>query len=411
MKKFFKWAGIALGSILILLGGAAAYIQFSGMPKHEVHVPDITVEATPARLERGKKLVLSLCAECHRNPITKQLTGQQMLDLPTEFGIAYSKNITQHPTKGIGSWSAGEIIWLLRTGIHPKTGLYVPPWMVKLPNAADEDLYSIVAFLKSNDPLVAPTDVDNIPSQPSFLGKMLVHIGAFKPYDYPKQAIAIPDTNNKVEYGRYLANGVLGCYACHSADFKTMDELNPPNSGGYYGGGNQTLDVNRQILPTPNITPHPGTAISTWTEEQFVAALKTGFRPDGSLLRFPMGRFHHMSDHEIACIYQFLKTVPPIQKTNQAVADVPLSANPTNGEKLYNKYACVRCHSTTGLGYGDLQLADKKYPTDSLLIDVIKHPTTYYPNTNMPTWEGRIPDADIAEIAKHVRELSKKSGR
>lgn len=411
MKRILKWVGIVLGVLVLCVVGFLAYVNFSGMPKFDAHVPTITVESTPARLVRGKTLVLTLCAECHRNPITKKLTGYQMLDLPEEFGTAYSKNITKHPTKGIGGWSDGEIIWLLRTGIHPKTGLYVPPWMVKLPNAADEDLYSIVAFLRSDDPLVAAEDVDNIPPKPSFLAKFLVTVGAFKPYPYPTKTIAMPDTTNRVEHGRYLANGVLACYACHSGDFKTMNELEPEKSGDFYAGGNQTMNAARVLVPTPNLTPDKETGIGNWTEEEFVQTMKTGFKKDGRSLSAPMGAYWHLSDYELGSIYQYIKTVPAIKKPRIPATEVALSANATNGEKLYNKYGCVSCHATTGLGYGDLQLADKKYPNDSLLADVILHPRTYYPLTTMREWAGHIPDNDLKEIVAHVRTLSKKSGR
>ena len=55
------------------------------------------------------------------------------------FGVVYSANITRHPGRGIGGWSDGDIAHLVRTGVA-RDGRYVPPWMVKLPHLADEDL-------------------------------------------------------------------------------------------------------------------------------------------------------------------------------------------------------------------------------------------------------------------------------
>lgn len=410
MKKVFKWIGIVLSTLLLIIGLGALYIQLSGLPTYDVKVVDVKVQSTPERIMRGRKLAMMLCVECHRNPSTQLLTGNEMKDLPTEFGTAFSKNITQHPEKGIGKWTDGELVWLLRTGIHPKTGSYVPPWMPKFLRMSDEDMHSIIAFLRSDDPMVKATDVDNRESQPSFLAKLLTRV-AFKPFEYPEKSIPMPDTNNAVEHGRYLANGVFECYACHSGDFKTMDVHNPEKSGDYYAGGNKMLDVNQAVVPSVNITPDKETGIGSWTKEQFVTAFKTGFRPDGTLIKYPMGRYSYLSDNEIEHIYAFLRTVPPLKKQNAKAEDVVLSVNASAGEKKYAKYGCIRCHGATGLAYANLQLADKKYPTDSTLVDVINNPTKYLgEKTSMPTWNGHINESDMKEIVSHVRNLCKKAG-
>lgn len=410
MKKFFKWLGIVLCALLLIIGCAVTYIYLSDLPSYDVAVRDVHVQSTPKRIERGRKLASMLCMECHRNPETQLLTGNKLEDLPEEFGTAFSRNITQHPEKGIGKWTDGEIVWLLRTGIHPKTGTYVPPWMPKFLRMSDEDLYSIIAFLRSDDPVVKPSNVDNINSEPSLLAKILCRV-AFKPFEYPQGAIPVPDTNNAVEHGRYLANGVFECYACHSGDFKTMDVHTPENSGDYYAGGNEMLDVNKTVVPSVNITPDKETGIGSWTQEQFVSTLKHGFKPNGTLLRYPMVRFHQLTDKEIEHIYAFLKTVPPLKKQNKEAQKVEPSANATVGEKKYIEYGCIRCHGATGLAYANLQHSNAKCQTDSILADVINNPTIYLgEKTNMPTWKGRIAEQDMKEIVAHVRALCKKSG-
>ncbi len=411
MKRFFKWFGISLGIVVALIGVLLLYINFAYNPTYEVNIPTIRVEATSARLERGRMLVMTLCAECHRDPVTRQLTGRRMGDLPEIFGTAYSRNITKDPINGIGAWSDGEIIWLIRTGIHPKTHKFVPPWMVKLTGIADEDLYSIVAFLRSDDPIVAPASTQNRQSEASLFAKVLTFAGAFKPFEYPKEAIALPDTTDHIAYGRYLANGVFACYECHSADFASNDRVVPTNSVGFYGGGNKTTDYEKLIVPSRNITPDKVHGIGSWTEEQFVSTMKNGFRPNGQLLRYPMVRLSHLSDFEIRAMYQYLRTIPALANPVADAQKVALDANSSRGKQLFNSYGCVHCHGNTGLGYADLQLAHKKYPGDDLLINFIKNPETVYPGTVMPTWEGRIPDQDLVEIAHYVQELGKSSGR
>jgi len=177
---------------------------------------------------------------------------------------------------------------------------------------ADEDVEAVIAFLRSDDPLVAAAAVADIPCEPSFLVKFLSRV-AFKPLPLPEKKIPLPDTTNLVELGKYLTFN-LDCYACHSADFKTMNVLEPEKSEGFMGGGNKTLDMEgKEIVPTANITPDKETGIGNWTEEQFVNALRFGLKDGEPALRYPMMPYMQLTDHEAKAIFAYLQTVPPIK--------------------------------------------------------------------------------------------------
>src|SRR4030095_8423020 len=120
---------------------------------------DRRVEITPEKIERGRKLANLTCISCHQDPTTGKVTGKLLVDAPKEFRPIYSKNITHDPAHGIGSWTDGELIYFLRTGVH-RTGQYVPPYMPKFPLLSDDDVESIVAFLRSDDPLMAASTAD-----------------------------------------------------------------------------------------------------------------------------------------------------------------------------------------------------------------------------------------------------------
>lgn len=408
MKRIFKWVGLVVLVLVVAAGSFAAWIQFRELQVYPIEAPDVTVATSPERVERGRHLALSLCAECHRHPTTRTLSGTQMLDMPEQFGLAFSKNITNHRTKGIGAWKDGELLWLLRTGIHPKTGLYVPPWMPKFVHMSDEDLESIVAWLRSDDPMLEATDQVNTEPSPSWFAKFLFTV-AFAPFDYPKEAIAPPDTNNMVAFGKYLVTGVHDCYACHSEDIASMNQLEPEKTPGYMAGGTQMLDVNRNPMYAPNITLHKTNGIGAWTEEQFVVALRDGFRPNGTPIKFPMPRGVNMTDRELRAMYAYIKTIPVSDNTTAASHVYQASAGASVGEKAYLTYGCTNCHGSTGLGYGDLRQADKKYPDDETLISVIRNIRTYYPESTMPVWDGRIKENEYASLATYVRSLGKKS--
>lgn len=408
MKRVFKWIGLIVLGIVLIIGGCLGFIALSGLPQYKAQKIDLKVQSTPERVAKGRKMASMLCIHCHLDPATKRLSGTQMKDLPPEFGTAFSKNITQHPTKGIGSWSDGDIAFVLRTGIHPKTGLYVPPWMPKFLHMSDEDIASIISFLRSDDPLVAAHDADNRPSQPTFFAKFLSRV-AFTAYDYPTAPIPQPDTTNPVVWGKYLAFN-YDCFTCHSGNFADMDVKVPEKSYDFFGGGNMLSDPQGKNVQSANLTPDKATGIGSWSEEQFVNTLRTGVRWDGHVLKFPMVRTNALTDSEIKAIYAYLKTVPAINKQEVVPDTYADAANGSHGRQLFYKYNCVRCHGPSGAAVANLLEADAKYPDDSILVDVIYHNDKYNPDSFMPLFAGHISNEDALALAAYVRELGKKKG-
>lgn len=311
MKKFLKILGIILGVVVLLLLGFAAYINFGPRPAfEEVEIKEINVEPTEARIERGAKLVTTICAICHVGT-NGALEGRHLMDAPPAFGKIYATNITQHPQFGIGEWSDGELYRLLRTGVRKDGHIAYPPMMATA-TIADEDIYSIIAYLKSDAARVQPS-ANNVPeAEPSFLLKMISKVG-FKPYAYPEGPLEIPDSSDVLAFGEYLANGPYFCFYCHSASFETNDHFNPENSPGFYGGGNMMLSPDgSEVILTANITPHPTAGIGNWSEEAFIKAVTAGVRPDGAPVRAPMPKFTALDSFELHAIWEYMKTVPPL---------------------------------------------------------------------------------------------------
>lgn len=313
MKRFFKILAYLLGIVMVLAGIGAAFIYFRGIPDYKYDPPAeiaaLKVQPDSIRIARGAKIATLLCNECHRGENGK-LTGRFMPDMPKALAPSYSLNITHDADHGIGNWTDGEIYYFLRTGIH-KDGHWSPPFMPKFPLMADEDLYSIIAWLRSDDPSLAADPHEYPPNQWNFLVKFLSNI-AIGPPEYPKSAIAIPDSNDQVAFGRYVADNLCACYACHSADFTKQDPIHPEKSLGFYGGGNPMLNLEGEVVPSANITMDKETGIGTWTEEQFIEAVKFGKNPKGGPLHYPMFPHTTLNDKEVKAIWAYLKTVPAL---------------------------------------------------------------------------------------------------
>ncbi len=403
MRKALRIAGYALLVLIVAVAGFAAYVAVTGIPKYPPGHLDRRVEITPEKVAHGRKIASLTCVNCHQDPTTGKLTGKPLSDAPKQFGPIFSKNITKDPTHGIGTWTDGELIYLLRTGID-RHGQYLPPYMPKLPLMSDDDVESIVAFLRSDDPLVAPAPVAPPGvTQPSFLTKALSHT-VFKPLPYPAKRIEAPSPSDPVAYGRYLSSSI-GCYGCHSADFKTMDELEPEKTPGYYGGGNALLDQRGETVQTANLTFDEATGIGRWSEEDFDRAVRYGVRPDRTVILYPMVPMPELSREDTAALYAYLKTVPKRAHAVPRPVRQAVAADASEGKKLYYKYGCPACHGDNGVGIGDLRQATLHYPTDQQLVAWIKNPSTFKPGTKMPTWDGVIADGDYPALLAYVKEL------
>lgn len=95
------------------------------------------------------------------------------------------------------------------------------------------------------------------------------------------------------EYGEYLANT---CTGCHSTGL----------SGGPIPG------IPAQPPYPANLTADVATGLGTWQEADFVSALRTGMRPDGTQIAtaMPWQTFKTMTDDELGALWLYLQSVP-----------------------------------------------------------------------------------------------------
>lgn len=311
MKRALKVLGYAAGGFVLLVITAAAYIQFKGVPDYDAQIPSgiarLQVPRDSSHVARGAKIAALLCQECHLSTEGK-LTGKMMAEIPKAFGTIASLNITQDPEIGIGAWTDCELYYFLRTGIR-KNGSWAPPFMPKLSRMAEDDLYAVIAWLRSDDPRLAPDRREYPPNDYNFLVKVLSNT-VFSAPPLPARPIPMPDTTNKVALGKYIAEDMLECYACHSGDMMKVDPNNPANSVGYYGGGIEMQNHEGEIVRSANITMDPETGIGKFTEQQFIEAVKYGKNPRGGSLQYPMPPHTALTDQEVSAIHAFLKTVP-----------------------------------------------------------------------------------------------------
>jgi mono/diheme cytochrome c family protein len=157
-----------------------------------------------------------------------------------------------------------------------------------------------------------------------------------------------------IEKGKFLAENA-GCLHCHGKKGQA------PLGGGY--------EINSPVgvFVTPNISMSDEFGIGTWTDEQFINAVKKGISPTGKnyFPAFPYTSFSKLSDNDIRYIKRFLETFEPVEKT---------SVNHRFDNYIYNNRLMVgawkRTYFTNGfrnpikdfyLGDTPFEVSSKKY--------------------------------------------------
>jgi mono/diheme cytochrome c family protein len=139
---------------------------------------------------------------------------------------------------------------------------------------------------------------------------------------YPKMRPApemkAPDTPEAIERGRYLAEAMTGCIACHSP----VDESRPGDfaqAGLEYSGRVFRADEGFPgKIVAPNLTPDPETGVGRWTDGEIVRAIREGVSRDGRPL-FPLMNYpgyRDLSDGDVLSIVAYLRTRKPIRRDN-----------------------------------------------------------------------------------------------
>lgn len=312
MKKILKYILIFL---VLLIGSLMVYLKLV-LPSVG-SAPEMKVEITPERIERGKYLATAVCVcvDCHSTrdwsrysgPLQEGAIGKGGEKFGEEFGFPgtyYSKNITPFALK---DWTDGEIFRAITCGVSKDGSALFPimPYMY-YGQMDEEDIKSIIAYVRS----LSPVEYTPEKSSSNFPMNFIINT-------IPKKGVAqkIPAKNDVVNYGRYLATAA-SCIECH-----TPFEKGQLVQGKEYAGGREFPFPNGNVLRSPNITPDQQTGIGTWSEKQFVQLFKS--RSDSATLNqkvgpndfntiMPWTMYGQMDTTDLKAIFAYLKTIKSI---------------------------------------------------------------------------------------------------
>jgi mono/diheme cytochrome c family protein len=173
-------------------------------------------------------------------------------------------------------------------------------------------------------------------------------------------------TPERIARGKYLVNGVTGCFACHTDP--DLSKPGTPAIAGREGSGHIWATEGTPWLVAPNITPDKETGAGNWSDDTLARAIREGIGYDGRALFpiMPYPDYRQMSDEDLASIIVYLRTVPAIrnqvpttrmpfplnflmqnmpQPVTAAVPAPDQSTPVARGAYLVRMGACADCHT------------------------------------------------------------------
>jgi len=314
---------LGLFSLLVLVvGSVAVYVASRQNLKFDVPYPDVTASTDSAIVARGQYIVrrVANCYQCHGDTTQMEaafaggdvpLSGGYTWSIPP--GVIRARNITADRETGIGSFTDGAIARALRNGVG-SDGRALLPFM-EMQGLSDEDLVAVVSYLRTQAPVHNMVPAHDY----SLLGmvvKATVLANPVGPSSTPPKRTPRGAT---IENGRYLAESVALCWACHTQRSEQTGELIGPRYGGATGFTEPTSPG--QVWAPPNITSDPTTGrLGQWSEADFVERFRAGRLIPHSPM--PWQGFSRMDEDDLRAIYLYLKSLPPVSRdVGPAVTD------------------------------------------------------------------------------------------
>jgi mono/diheme cytochrome c family protein len=110
--------------------------------------------------------------------------------------------------------------------------------------------------------------------------------------------LTIPVEEASLERGEHLVRYVAACISCHGGDLGGQEFVNEPMIG---------------IIAAANLTAGAGGVGQSYTDEDWVRAIRHGIGADGRVLGgMPSNHYAYLSDNDTVAIIAYLRSIPPV---------------------------------------------------------------------------------------------------
>jgi len=157
-----------------------------------------------------------------------------------------------------------------------------------------------------------------------------------------------------IKHGEYIAKAG-DCIACHT---------NSPQKGKPFAGG-LPMQTPFGTIFSPNITPDKETGIGSWSDAQFIKAMRQGISPQGHYYypAFPYLYFNKITTEDLVALKAYLESIPAIKQHN-----VPSNMVwPFNVRLLQAPWRLLFFHPTTV--YEGVPQASEKWKRGAYLVE------------------------------------------
>jgi len=289
-------------SALAVVGAAVFWLLTAPRP-----LPETALSGLSGDVARGESVFWAAgCASCHAAPGAE---GEAMLvlaggrEFASPFGTFVAPNISQHPERGIGGWTTGQIANAVMRGVSPDGRHYYPAFpYTAYGKMAPQDAVDLAAYLET----LPESEAESRPHGLGFPFTIRRGLGLWKIlFVSDDWALAsVPDA--KVERGRYLAEALAHCGECHTP----RGPLGGLDRGRWMAGA-PIPGAERGSYP--NITP----AALDWSEADIVEYLTSGFTPDydtvGGHMVEVVENMARLPREDREAVAAYLKALPPVE--------------------------------------------------------------------------------------------------
>lgn len=411
MKRWHILTGISAIAVAVVGMSLANVFPSEIAPISQVDQVDLDRDL----IEIGKNLaLLGDCSSCHTPTGAEGLSGG--FAIPTPFGTIYSTNITPDLETGIGTWSFAAFDRAMRKGIDRAGNHLYPAFPYDhFASMTDEDMRALYAFVMSEPPVSADRKQNELPFPFSFRPilagwKLLFH--------HPKPFETDPQLDDEQNRGKYIAETIGHCGACHTP----RNVLGAVKRSQALEGG----EAEGWLVPplgAASIAP------AAWTLDDYADYLFDGWSEHHAIAAGPMtsvvDHLYNADEDDVFAIAAWLAAVTPEDdeaNRNEIIAKISARDLPETFDfslagleapaevkagALVFRDNCLKCHkerisNSQPISLGFTFAANAAEPTNLLLaVSQGIEPPLGVPSRKMQA--VNIPADDMASVAAFVR--------
>jgi alcohol dehydrogenase (quinone), cytochrome c subunit len=370
-----------------------------------------------AAVARGAYLArMGDCAACHSVSGKPAYAGGLRMETP--IGAIYTSNITPDPRHGIGAYTLADFDRALRYGVARGHTLYpaMPYGAYSRTTAQDvADLYAY--FMRGVAPAAEPVRANEIPFPLSMRWPLTLWRWAFAPTPQP---FAAAGGDPMLRRGAYIVEGLGHCGDCHTPRGPGLQvrAFTPAGGPAYLSGA--VIDG----WHAPSLRNGDRGSIGAWSEDDIVQFLRTGSNLHGmafaSMNEVIANSTQFLDAADAAAVARYLKSLKDDGRGAGAFAYDPATSRAlrsgdagARGAMLYLDN-CAACHRPDGKGYEGVfpalagnpaVVAGDGQSVARIVLEGMQTARTAATPAQfaMPSFSGRLSDAEVADVATFVR--------